>query len=243
MAKKKEEKAAAGKASGKKEDADKAAEEKNKKAEKEEKAKHAKKEAREKTEKSHEETKEKHAKKEEAEEKTGKDQKEGKKEKPFEENEEEEKEEPKKIHRESEEKPRKRKPKKPKKVYAEKAPKDLVKTILQLANEGKTASEIGIILKDQHNIGSAHKLTGKKVTQILKENNLEPKIPEDLMSLIRKSVNLREHMEKNKKDMSAKRGLMLTVSKIRALEKYYKKQGKLPLAWRYSAEKAALLAK
>ncbi len=43
--------------------------------------------------------------------------------------------------------------------------------------------------------------------------------------------------------MSAKRGLMLTVSKIRALEKYYKKKGKLPMQWRYSAETAALLAK
>lgn len=143
-----------------------------------------------------------------------------------------------------EEKPaKKKKPKKQKKVYVEKAPKELTETIVHLANEGKTTSEIGMLLREQHNIGKVAKITGKKITQILEENKLGPKIPEDLMNLIRKSVALRDHMEKNKKDMSAKRGLMLTVSKIRALEKYYKKKGKLPLTWRYTAEKAALLAK
>ena len=150
------------------------------------------------------------------------------------------------LEEEGEKKPVRKKPKKPakpRKVFAEKAPKDLVETIVKLANEGKTASEIGIILKDLHNVGSVHKLAGKKITQILKENSLEPKMPEDMMNLIRKSVTLREHLDRNKKDMSAKRGLMLTVSKIRALEKYYKKNGKLPLTWRYTPEKAALLAK
>ena len=120
---------------------------------------------------------------------------------------------------------------------------EINEAIVHLANEGHSASEIGMILRDQYGIPKVGKVTGKKLGAILKENTLAPAIPEDLMSLIRKSVSLRSHMERNKKDMSAKRGLMLTVSKIRALEKYYKKKGKLPMQWRYSPETAALLAK
>jgi small subunit ribosomal protein S15 len=140
----------------------------------------------------------------------------------------------------------KQKPKKGKvsaKDFVELKPKEVEEAIVHLANEGHTASEIGMILRDQYGIPKTGKVIGKKVGQVLAENRLVGQIPEDLMNLIRKSVSLREHLEKNRKDMSAKRGLMLTVSKIRALEKYYKRRGKLPLAWRYSAETAALLAK
>ncbi len=140
----------------------------------------------------------------------------------------------------------KQKPKRGKasvKDFVELKPKEVEEAIVHLANEGHTASEIGMILRDQYGIPKTAKVIGKKVGRILAENKLVGQVPEDLMNLIRKSVALREHLEKNKKDMSAKRGLMLTVSKIRALEKYYKRQGKLPLTWRYSPETAALLAK
>ena len=138
------------------------------------------------------------------------------------------------------------KPKKAKharKEFVELKPAEINEAIVHLANEGHSASEIGMILRDQYGIPKVGKVVGKKLGAILKENKLAHPIPEDLMSLIRKSVTLRTHMDKNKKDMSAKRGLMLTVSKIRALEKYYKKKDKLPMQWRYSPETAALLAK
>ena len=150
-------------------------------------------------------------------------------------------------HKEKEHKEEhKQKPKKAKharKEFVELKPAEINAAIVHLANEGHSASEIGMILRDQYGIPKVGKVTGKKLGAILKENKLAHPIPEDLMNLIRKSVTLRSHMDKNKKDMSAKRGLMLTVSKIRALEKYYKKTGKLPIQWRYSAETAALLAK
>jgi len=128
-------------------------------------------------------------------------------------------------------------------TWVDYSPKELEALIVKLAKKGESPSRIGTILRDQYGIPKVGKVIGKKLVEILKENELAPAIPEDLMSLIRKSVTLRSHMDKNKKDMSAKRGLMLTVSKIRALEKYYKKKGKLPMKWRYSPETAALLAK
>ena len=142
---------------------------------------------------------------------------------------------------------RKEKPKKGKKraraVFVELPPAEIIETIVHLANEGKSASEMGMILRDQHGILNVEKALGKKIGAILREKEMLPKIPEDMMALIKKSVSLGEHLAKNKKDMSAKRGLMLTISKIRALEHYYKKKGRLPLHWRYSAETASLLAK
>jgi len=139
------------------------------------------------------------------------------------------------------EKPRKSKALKP--DFVDLKPKEIVEAIIHLANEGHSPSEIGMILRDQYGVPKVEKTLGKKLSKVLAEQNLLPKMPEDLMSLVRKSVALRAHLERNKKDMSAKRGLMLTVSKIRALEKYYKKQGKIPVQWRYSPETASLLAK
>ena len=56
-------------------------------------------------------------------------------------------------------------------------------------------------------------------------------------------MNLRKHLEKNKKDYSSKRGLELTESKIRRLVKYYKKRKVLPEDWKYDPEKAKLLVR
>ncbi len=142
--------------------------------------------------------------------------------------------------------PKKQKPKRgkaSKEKFVELKTAEIIEAIVHLANEGHTASEIGMILRDQYGIPKVSKVVGKKVSAILEEQKLLPKIPEDLMALISKSVVLREHLASNRKDMSAKRGLMLTVSKIRALERYYKKKGKLPPQWRYTPETAALLAK
>lgn len=150
---------------------------------------------------------------------------------------------------EGQEKARKRHREKPKKGKAAKKhfvelkPAEVVEAIVHLANEGHSQSEIGMILRDQYGIPKVSKVVGKKLQQVLQEQGLLGDVPEDLMHLIRKSVMLREHLERNRKDMTAKRGLMLTVSKIRALEKYYKRSGKLPMDWRYTPETAALLAK
>ncbi len=113
--------------------------------------------------------------------------------------------------------------------------------IIELARAGNSPSMIGIILRDQYGVPLAKMITGKKITDILAEENLTFKLPEDLRNLIEKAVNIRKHLETNKKDFSSKRGLQLTESKIRRLVKYYKKQKKLPPDWKYNPKDAAIL--
>ena len=64
-----------------------------------------------------------------------------------------------------------------------------------------------------------------------------------MYNLIKKAVQLHYHMGKNKRDYTSKRGLELTESKIRRLAKYYKKEGMLPVDWKYDVDKARLLVK
>lgn len=119
--------------------------------------------------------------------------------------------------------------------------KEVERLIIKLSKDDLQSAEIGRILRDQYGIPSVRNVTGKTVTSILKENNLLPKIPEDLLNLLKKAVNLRDHLEKNKKDFTSKRGLELLESKIRRLAKYYVKTKKLPAGWKYEPERAKLL--
>jgi len=100
---------------------------------------------------------------------------------------------------------------------------------------------MGIILRDQYGVGDVQKITGKKISKILKENDLLPELPEDLQNLINKAINLRSHLEKNTRDTHNRRSLQLIESKIKRIEKYYKKTGVLPGGWRYTHEKAKLM--
>ena len=72
--------------------------------------------------------------------------------------------------------------------------------IVKLHKEGNSSSEIGIILRDQYGVPSVKEVTGFKITEILKRNNEFGDYPEDLMNLIRRAVNIREHMAENPKD-------------------------------------------
>jgi small subunit ribosomal protein S15 len=127
--------------------------------------------------------------------------------------------------------------------WVEYKPKEIEEAIVSLSNAGHSASEIGMILRDQYGVPNVKELTGKKIEGILEKHELLPDVPQDLLNLIKKSVALQKHSSENKKDFTAKRGYQLTVSKIRRLVKYYHKKGKLPKEWRYTAEKAALLVK
>jgi len=124
--------------------------------------------------------------------------------------------------------------------YSKEEATDIVK---KLANEGHPKSEIGMILRDQHGIPKFRALTGMKISQVLKEANLHEEMPEALLNLIKKSVKINEHLAKNPKDYTCKRGYELTASKIRRLVSYYKKKGILPKEWRFSDETARLLVK
>jgi len=120
-------------------------------------------------------------------------------------------------------------------------PNEIELLIAKLAKEGKTSSQIGLFLRDVYGIPNIKQVIGKNVTTILKEKNILSKIPEDLMALIKRSITLKKHLESNKHDVPAKRGLELTESKIRKLVKYYKKTKKLEKDWKYDPDKIKIL--
>ena len=115
--------------------------------------------------------------------------------------------------------------------------------IVKFKREGKTASQIGVILRDQYGIPSVKEVTGEKITTILKRNNEFGDYPEDIMDLIKRAVNIRDHLKENPKDIHGKRGLTIIESRIRRLGKYYVREGQLPEGWRYDPTEAALLIK
>lgn len=120
-------------------------------------------------------------------------------------------------------------------------PKETELLVVKLAKEGKNASAIGLHLRDTYGIPDVKAAVGKSISKILTEKNLTKEVPEDLMALIRRAVLLRKHMGENKNDMTAKRGILLTESKIKKLVKYYKAKNKLPLTWKYDPERIKLL--
>jgi len=115
--------------------------------------------------------------------------------------------------------------------------KEIDLLVAKLARENKTSSQIGLFLRDTYGVPDVKKITGKSITQIMAERKLSPKLPEDLLSLMKKSVAIQKHKQSNRKDMTAKLGLQLTDSKIRRLIKYYKKAKKLPEDFKYDPEK------
>jgi len=113
--------------------------------------------------------------------------------------------------------------------------------VVKLGKAGKSPAFIGLILRDNYGVPYVRTITGKKITHILADNNLRPKIPETLQSLIRKDILLIKHAEMHKKDITIKRGLQLSLSKINRLSAYYIREGVLPLDWRYDRSKAKSL--
>ncbi|MEM5853152.1 MAG: 30S ribosomal protein S15 [candidate division WOR-3 bacterium] len=120
---------------------------------------------------------------------------------------------------------------------------DVEKLIEKLAQQRFSSAEIGMILRDQYGIPDVKAITGKSISEIMKEKNVYPEIPEDLLNLLRRAVNLRAHLEKNKADKHSLRGLQNLESKIKRLGKYYVRKGILPKDWEYSPERAKLIVK
>jgi small subunit ribosomal protein S15 len=131
--------------------------------------------------------------------------------------------------------------KKTKPTWLRYTPKEVEVLIVKLAKEGNTTSTIGVHLRDNYGIPSAQLVTKKSITQILQEKKLIGDVPEDLIALIKSVLALKKHLEENKQDKTAKRGLQLTESKVRRLVKYYKKNGKLAADWKYDPDKIKLM--
>src|SRR3989344_6685873 len=116
--------------------------------------------------------------------------------------------------------------------------KEIELLIAKLSKEGKNPSQIGILLRDTYGIPNVAALCEKSISVILKEKKLLQEVPEDLIALFRKYAAVRKHLEANKHDETAARGLHLTESKIGRLTKYYKRTGRIPETWKFDTERA-----
>lgn len=145
------------------------------------------------------------------------------------------------MHSKSKGKSGSKKPAPKKLTWVRHKPKEVELLVIKLAKSGKTASQIGIILRDSYGIPDVRAILNKKTTQVLKDHNLVQALPEDLIALIKKEIKIMKHRETHKKDQTSKRGLLLTESKINRLVKYYKKAGKLPKDWKYDRSRARMV--
>lgn len=117
-------------------------------------------------------------------------------------------------------------------------PKEVELLIAKLIKEGRTTSQIGILLRDIYGIPSVSALCGRSISTIVKDKKLLPEIPEDLTALFKRYAAVKKHLEVNKHDETAKRGLLLTESKIGRLVKYYKRIGRISDTWKFDSERA-----
>jgi small subunit ribosomal protein S15 len=115
--------------------------------------------------------------------------------------------------------------------------------VAKLANDGLVSAKIGLVLRDQYGVPNVKLATGKTVTEIMKEKDVAPSLPEDLSNLMRRAIDLNVHLRDNRGDVSNKRGLANIEAKIRRLERYYKENGVLPDTWKYSLANAELMLK
>lgn len=120
------------------------------------------------------------------------------------------------------------------------SPQEVEELVVKYSKDGLTPSQIGIRLRDQHSIPLTKPITKKTVGQILKENDLESEMPEDLENIVKKAVGLQKHLKANKGDRRNVRSLELIEAKVHRLSVYYKKIGRIPQNWKYKSVVAQL---
>jgi small subunit ribosomal protein S15 len=118
--------------------------------------------------------------------------------------------------------------------------KEVEMLILKLNKEGQAPSQIGLHLRDVYGIPDVKVVCKKSITQVLADKKSLNPMPEDLMALIKKLTMIKKHLEENKQDNVALRGMQITESKIQRLIKYYKRTGRLSKDWTYDVSKAKL---
>ena len=134
-----------------------------------------------------------------------------------------------------------RPPRLEKPVWVERSAEEVETLVVKLARKGFSKSMIGIILRDSYGIPLVKVVSGKKISEILEAKEIVSALPEDLLNLVKKALNIRKHMETNHKDLEGKKGLQRTESKIFRLIKYYKKKGVLPTDFKYKPEQIRTL--
>ena len=73
--------------------------------------------------------------------------------------------------------------------------KDTVQSlILDLAKTGLSTAEIGTVLRDKHAVPNVRLVLGKRIGQVLAENDMLGTYPEDMMNLMRQAVAIINHL-------------------------------------------------
>ena len=126
-------------------------------------------------------------------------------------------------------------------VWVELSPDEVESEVVKLARRGQSKSIIGTVMRDSRGVPLVKIVTGKKISQILEENEINTPLPEDLSNLVRKALKIRNHLETNHKDLESIKGLNRTESKIYRLIKYYKRKKVLAQDFKYDPEKIRTL--
>jgi small subunit ribosomal protein S15 len=120
---------------------------------------------------------------------------------------------------------------------------EILKLINDYAKQKVSPALIGQRLKKKHNVPYIKQLFDKRLEKVLADNGIESKLPSDMLALMKKAVNMREHISSNKNDQHNKLRLTRIESKIWRLSKYYKREGRIPADWKYDPKQAELLIK
>jgi len=123
-------------------------------------------------------------------------------------------------------------------AWVNKDVKAIKELIIELSKAENTSSQIGLILRDSYATPDVKAICGVKINKIIADAGLKKEVPDDLLALIKKDIAIAKHIETSKKDMTAKRGQQLTLSKIDRLVRYYKSTGVLNASWKYERSKA-----
>ena len=118
---------------------------------------------------------------------------------------------------------------------------EIEELIINLANDGHSTAMIGTILRARHGVPNVRLVTGERVSETLARNDISSRYPEDLMNIMRKALNLIDHLSSNPKDLHNRRQLALCESKIRRLSRYYIGTGRLPQDWVYKQDQLRLM--
>ena len=112
-------------------------------------------------------------------------------------------------------------PSKDKPAWLKFTDKDVEAIVVKLAKKGLTSEKIGLALRDTYGVPKT-KLLGKKISKILKENELYHDA--NLINLEKKKGQMKRHLEKNKQDKKTRRALMILMARIAKLKKYKKRK-------------------
>jgi small subunit ribosomal protein S15 len=124
--------------------------------------------------------------------------------------------------------------------WVQQSPGEVMDLVAKMVGDGMSMAMTGLVLRDQYAIPNVRLATGKSVKAICEAKGLKFELPEDLQALMKRAVQMTDHVKKNKKDLHNLRGRKLIESKIRRLVKYYKREGIIPETWNYSLDTAAL---